>query len=860
MALSPGTRLGAYEIIAPLGAGGMGEVYRARDPRLGRDVAIKVLPPALVSDRDALARFEREMKILAALSHPHIVSIHDIGREGSIAYAVTELLDGETLAAVVARGTVPIRKAVEYGAQIARALAAAHDRGIVHRDLKPANIFVTTDGHIKVLDFGLARETALAGADGATVSSTSPGIVMGTVGYMAPEQARGLVVDHRADIFAFGCVMYELVGGRPPFRRDSAAETLAAILNEDPPPLSATNVAVPPAVDRVIQRCLEKAPAERFGSARDLAYALEALSSGSMTGSVGAAAAKRRWQLRAALTAAALAALAGIAALAAWLAPVRTPAAPTMTRLTFEDGIIRTARFAPDGETIVYSAAWGGEALKMYVARADTGESRPLDLPDGDILAMAKSGDMLLSLGRRYLTPWTPDGTLARGRLFGAGVRELLEHVRYADFLPNDQLAIVRRVNGRDRLELPQGTVVFETPGYISHLRVSPDGQRVAFLEHPLYGDNRGYLSVFDGKTTRRLTPEYPGIEAVAWSADGAEIWYGAAIHEVHWPIKAIDADERVPQEGRTVWYVPRDLILQDVDERGRVLVTGHDASGVIAGGGPGQARDRHLDFGGFTVAGDVSRDGRVLLVSRMDQDPDYSVLMRRTDGSAPVKIGRGRAQKLSSDAKWALSITPSAPHRVLLFPTGAGESRELEVGDLTPNAATFVPPGLLVAVIGARNGSPAAVLVDVTSNTRTVLELPELKGRAFNRGQFLPMHASPDGSLLAVRADDGAVLAWALPDGGRARELASLADNEAFAGWSNDRDRIFIAAWDGPRVRIDALDISNGRRTTIREITIDDPAGMMTMPELYLSADASTYIYGFSRMLSTLYLVTGLR
>jgi serine/threonine protein kinase len=281
MALKAGTRLGAYEIVGPLGAGGMGEVYRARDERLGRDVAVKVLPPAFANDPDALARFEREMKTLAGLPHPHIVAIYDVGRDGASAYAVTELVEGETLAEVVARGPVATRKAIEYGTQIARALAAAHDRDIVHRDLKPANVIITSDGHVKVLDFGLAR-TVTAPADSATTLNTSPGLVMGTVGYMAPEQARGLAVDHRADIFAFGCVMYELLSGRRAFERASAADTLSAILKEDPAPLSGADLAVPPALDRVIQRCLEKDPAERFQSARDLAFALDALSLGAI--------------------------------------------------------------------------------------------------------------------------------------------------------------------------------------------------------------------------------------------------------------------------------------------------------------------------------------------------------------------------------------------------------------------------------------------------------------------------------------------------------------------------------------------------------------------------------------------------
>jgi hypothetical protein len=861
MPLSPGARLGAYEIIAPLGAGGMGQVYRARDARLDRDVAVKVLPPSFAADPDALARFEREMKTLAGLPHPHIVAIYDAGHEGTTAYAVTELLEGETLADVVARGPLPVRKALEYGMQIARALAAAHERGIVHRDLKPANVIATRDGHVKVLDFGLARP-ALAAAEVATAANTAPGLVMGTVGYMAPEQARGLVVDHRADVFAFGCVLYELIAGRRAFERATPADTMTAVLREDPPPLSSLGPAVPPALERVVLRCLEKEPAERFQSARDLAFALDALSgtSGQTSGPTPAPPA-RAWRRRL-IVAAVLTAIGGAFAVGLALAPRGAPPPPTITQLTFDRGVIRSARFAPDAETIVYGARWGGEPSKLFVARADTAESKALDLPSGDVVAIAPTGDMLLSLDRQYLTSsWTADGTLARARLFGSSAREILERVRDADFLPGDALAVARRVNGQDQLEVPQGTVVFQTPGYVSSVRASPDGRRVAFLEHPLFGDNRGYVAIFDGRGVRRLTPEYSGLETLAWSADGREIWYGGANDEATWPIKAIDPDVATPRHGRVVWYVPTNLMLLDIDARGRVLLTANDASEVTAGAHAGQARERTLSSSGWMVPADISADGRTALLFVSDSDPDYSVVLKAMDGTAAVKIGSGRAQDLSPDGKWALTITPSTPYRVRLLPTGAGEPRQLDVGDIVPNVGVFVPGATLrVAIVGARNGSPAAMMVDVATGQRTTIDLPELRGRAFNLRRFLRTHASPDGATFAVQADDGQVLAWPVGGGSPARTLASLSGTEAFVGWSTDAARIIVATWTGPQARVESLDIASGRRTLIREITMSDPAGALTTPELFVSPDGQSYVYGSPRMLSTLYLVTGLR
>jgi serine/threonine-protein kinase len=275
--LSPGSRLGPYEIVAPLGAGGMGEVYRARDTRLERDVAVKVLPESLLADAEALARFEREAKLVAALSHPNILAIHDVGSDAGASYAVTELLEGETLRDRMNAAPVPLRKAVNYGRQIARGLAAAHGRGIVHRDLKPENVFVTSDGHVKILDFGLARRDAPAatgGSEAPTLARTIPGTILGTVGYMSPEQVRGEAADHRTDIFSLGVVLYELVFGESAFRAETSVETMAAILREDPVGLRRRGAA-PQEIVRILARCLEKRPEERFQSASDLAFVLQ---------------------------------------------------------------------------------------------------------------------------------------------------------------------------------------------------------------------------------------------------------------------------------------------------------------------------------------------------------------------------------------------------------------------------------------------------------------------------------------------------------------------------------------------------------------------------------------------------------
>src|SRR5262249_42378407 len=284
MSLSPGVRLGPYEIVSPLGAGGMGAVYRSRDARLGRHVAIKVLPVGSLSDQEALLRFDQEVRAAGALNHPNVLAVFDAGVEGDLPYVVSELLEGETLRKRMASGLLTIRKALDFAVQIARGLAAAHEKGIVHRDLKPENLFVTRDGQVKILDFGLAKRVAIGDGLGSAGSRstdrvlTGPGIVLGTLGYMSPEQIQGRPTDARSDIFAFGLVLYEMLSGHRAFRRDNPAETMAAILQEDPPELGQLRPDLPPALERIVARCLEKRVEERFQSARDVAFAIEALS------------------------------------------------------------------------------------------------------------------------------------------------------------------------------------------------------------------------------------------------------------------------------------------------------------------------------------------------------------------------------------------------------------------------------------------------------------------------------------------------------------------------------------------------------------------------------------------------------
>ena len=661
----------------------MGEVYRAYDPRLNRTVAIKILPTSHIDHARRRRRFETEQHALAALNHPNIVAVYDAGYQDDRPFIVTECLDGQTLRDKL-ESPLSIANVLDFAAQIARGLAAAHNRGILHRDLKPENVFVTVDGHIKLLDFGLARMAD----DDQTVTETSTsdqleGGALGTVGYMSPEQVLRTAIDHRSDIFAFGIVLFEMLCGRRLFQRLSRIDALHAIVHDERPETLDLDPRVPPFVASALRRCLAKDPGQRFQSADDLAFALagEARSSVSKP--------PRSGRLAAVVTTAVV--LCGAVGAALLLQRGEAPS-PSFKRLTFGRGNHGYARFAPDRATVVYSAWWNGSGAQMFSTRLDSSESRTLDMADADILSISPAGQMAVLLSPTNAPPSSRVGTLAVVPLAGGAPRPLLENVQGADWSPSgNELAIVRRIADQWRLEYPSGRVLY-TGGLIFSPRVSPRGDRIAFIEQaastatPESPLTRQVCVVDRAGHKQTLAKGFPN--TVAWSPDGTRIWFAdTALH-------VVDLAGRL----RTVISFPEPgwAHIQDVSSDGQILLVMANYEVGITAHPRGAARERDLSWFGNTEGAALSADGTRVLFSQssyMWTRRPAGVYIRSLDGMPAARLGEGRPLSLSPDGEWALVRIQTPPFQLKLYPTGPGEPRSLETGNIdTPAAARGYP------------------------------------------------------------------------------------------------------------------------------------------------------------------------
>ena len=865
MSLAPGTRLGPYEILAPIGAGGMGEVYRGRDPRLGRDVAIKVLPPEFAADSQRRVRFEQEARSASALNHPNIVGMYDIGDSPSGLYVAMELVDGKTLREALEGGRLPLSRAIEVALQLTTGLARAHGAGIVHRDLKPENVMLTKDGFVKILDFGLAKIMAAGDAENSNLptagpANTSAGTVMGTAGYMSPEQASGRSADFRSDQFSCGTIVYEMVTGKRPFQRATAAQTMSAVIQEDPEPIGTLNPKVPAPLRWIVERCLAKEPEARYASTTDLARDIKnirdhiseaSVSRETLTGVAAPKAPRKRFPVVAAAAVIFLAALGLGAFLENRLS--RHPA-PSYQQITFGSGTIRSARFAPDGQTILYAAAWDGNPPKIFLKHPSSPDSLPLELPSANLLGISASGDMAIAVGCRMTHPGVCAGTLAQAALTGGAPRDIADGVQDADWAADGSYLVARDVAGKARIEYPLGKVIYETPGHVSYARLSPKRDRIAFIDHPFVSDDAGRIAVVDLAGNKKiLTIQWARANGVSWSADGSEIWFTATEAGANQSLYAVTLSGKL----RVVTRVPGGLKLHDIARNGRVLLARESYRAGILGLPGGETRERDLSWLDYSFAADLAPDGKTLLFDEEGEagGSNYMVYLRKFDGTPAVRLGEGSALGLSPDQSWALASLPQANSPFLLLPTGTGSPKKIALESISPEqSAAWMPDSRHIVFAGSEKGHDLRLWIQGIDEARPRAITPEGILTA------IPGFAiSPDGKFVAAIASHHQAELFPI-DGSAPRPLPTVQPGEFPVRFSGDGKSLYVWKRGEVPAPITRIDVASGRRELWKNLIPVDPAGVERISNVVLAPDAGAYAYAYARVLSDLFVVDGLR
>ncbi len=872
--LAPGQRLLHYRILEKLGEGGMGQVYAAQDERLDRRVALKLLPPEMARDRERLERFLREARTLAGLTHPNIVTLHSVEEGRGLHFLIMELREGTTLAHRAGEGALPVAELFAIATPVAEALAAAHEHGVVHRDLKPSNVMVTSDGLVKVLDFGLAKLLQVPGAVSTSRTPTDlytgAGRILGTLPYMSPEQLQGKPVDARSDIFSFGVLFYILATGERPFHDDNPADLISSILRDAPRPAAELNPDLPAHLGRILKHCLEKSPKRRWQSAADLASELrdlrtevgagealppviaapgQGLDAAAMSPATEPSSARAVWRWTAA------AALLVAAVVAAFLIGLTAskPREVRYERVTFQRGVARNSRFAPDGKSILYDAVWGERNIQVFSKRPEAFEASTLT-PEGTyLLSVSRHGELAVLLEPRivYQRQNILAGTLARLPIDGSVPREVMSDAVGADWHPDGtELAVVRTVGPRSRLEFPPNHILFETTRSLSAPRFSPDGEIIAVKELPSQSQKRGWITLIDrAGASRRLPPvDVPFGPALAWRPDGREIWYGT-----YGRLKAVS----LAGDARVVAELPGFLILGDISPDGRVLLSRANVHYHMAFTEPGLDRPRDLTWLGWSAASDLSADGSQLLFweelwMREGSRQSGYIAMRGVDGSPVKRLGVGHNAAFSPDGS---SIAVPGQGGISVLPVKAGQVRTLEAGPVeVAHAVAWLPAGDRVVFAGNEPGRAQRLYVQEVSGG-----VPA----AISREQvYFGRHLapSPDGTVVAAQGTAGQTFLFPL-SGEEERPFPGLGAGDIPIRWTGDGSGFLFyrTSPDGKRNEVYRLDVASGQREWIRNLTPDEPGFALAKGGIVATADGERFVFTYLTGLGSLFLVDGL-